>query len=870
MVEDDDIIAHIIKTDITIVKRCFVSTISPKLTPRQKDRLLKYVDDCTELASRVARRASLAFLYFVTKWNEAGLVMPDFEKVDDSYWAAWLKVGLTEFGASAMPSSPCSEADRPNELRIFDEINNIFRATLRQGQPAMEVPLYFDRVLGHLAIQFKTSILNAQKVHFFDKFERLCRHEADLYNDEDVKGFKVFQAFLSNSVPEAWPGDLKAFIADARNKIGLGNNLKIEENTDINMPSRFAFGWWMQHRFASLGRRKTMLCPVYDVKRMHVRFDATHLSMISHMIFCGKEAKEDIEKDIGVIPEPAKVEIRKGAEWKEYKRLSAERKSQIEEVNIKLDKLKLLYPSYSQLTKDHPKDPVAKLAKEHPLELIGKKPIEMEKAVWEVERMARRAKRDATLEAREQIRQSHIYKKAVGDYAVYVSKVHSASLVLFKPLKDRNVKLGWKPSASVVTDGTMISVQYERSVIVKQKSSEGQDQERKTKADQKKAIKDALVELPPCDDYDPWTSTFAGSKLVIGVDPGRTIIVTMVLIDRNNKKHVWKLSRGQYHSDSGILKENRRQAKRYEKLQQDFASLRGALKASSSTELMAYINTSQRFEERWWSEVALKRVESRARAKRFIGKQKTMNGFMSKVRKEAEKLLLPGETIDVAYGAATKSMACTGKGELAVPTKGAFDVCKRIFEETRNGMKHSVGFVCEDNTSKICYKTGTPYEKVFKRFIDGKETLDHTAAKSPPKIEPADKIFVEKIRTSIKEKGNKRRGGNGVVVKAPRFPEVALNEIMLKRKEYREARYDVCRGLLFSPELRMYFARDEASAEAIAGLRCIELSGKGRPTFFSKKKPALQSSPALQSATNSSLGNRRRHVETTKIRTKRV
>ena len=56
----------------------------------------------------------------------------------------------------------------------------------------------------------------------------------------------------------------------------------------------------------------------------------------------------------------------------------------------------------------------------------------------------------------------------------------------------------------------------------------------------------------------------------------------------------------------------------------------------------------------------------------------------------------------------------------------------------------------------------------------------------------------------------------------------------------------------------MYFARDEASAEATAGLRCIELSGRGLPTFFRKKKPVMQSATTAQSAnsaTNASLGH---------------
>jgi hypothetical protein len=51
------------------------------------------------------------------------------------------------------------------------------------------------------------------------------------------------------------------------------------------------------------------------------------------------------------------------------------------------------------------------------------------------------------------------------------------------------------------------------------------------------------------------------------------------------------------------------------------------------------------------------------------------------------------------------------------------------------------------------------------------------------------------------------------------------------KKEYK-LRYPECRGLRFCPERRMYYDRDEASARAIAGLRCLALQGKGRPSAF--------------------------------------
>ena len=51
-------------------------------------------------------------------------------------------------------------------------------------------------------------------------------------------------------------------------------------------------------------------------------------------------------------------------------------------------------------------------------------------------------------------------------------------------------------------------------------------------------------------------------------------------------------------------------------------------------------------------------------------------------------------------------------------------------------------------------------------------------------------------------------------------------------KDAQKIRHVEVRGLLFCPEKRMYFDRDESSARAIAGLRCIKLQGLGRPTAF--------------------------------------
>jgi hypothetical protein len=73
---------------------------------------------------------------------------------------------------------------------------------------------------------------------------------------------------------------------------------------------------------------------------------------------------------------------------------------------------------------------------------------------------------------------------------------------------------------SIATDGVSVSIAYERMITVPVKDAKNE----------KKATKGNCNFLP-CDDYDPNESTFVNNTLVLGVDPGRTTIVTVVCID---------------------------------------------------------------------------------------------------------------------------------------------------------------------------------------------------------------------------------------------------------------------------------------------------------------------------------------------------
>ena len=126
-------------------------------------------------------------------------------------------------------------------------------------------------------------------------------------------------------------------------------------------------------------------------------------------------------------------------------------------------------------------------------------------------------------------------------------------------------------------------------------------------------------------------------RIILGVDPGRTHLVTVVYVDELGKKHTWRLSRGQYYTEGMILRENRHQSKRYEPLKDRFASLAadgGSLRASNSTELRQYFKQYAAFAEEWW-QLVLRRRESRSKFQRYIGKISVLRGFFAKLQKEA-------------------------------------------------------------------------------------------------------------------------------------------------------------------------------------------------------------------------------------------
>ena len=237
-------------------------------------------------------------------------------------------------------------------------------------------------------------------------------------------------------------------------------------------------------------------------------------------------------------------------------------------------------------------------------------------------------------------------------------------------------------------------------------------------------------------------------------------------------------------------------------------------------------------------------------------------------RKDAEEIMVASgqKRIEVAYGACgaaallrggrrpPPTMAATGRGELAVPTTGTYKACVDAFTKERESdaskpptSKHTVSLENEDFTSKMCWYTGKAYEKVYKVYETHgdkeKEFLRHTTGKQAPVVgvnEDVEAVLKKRAEQKCKVgafganwprsgQTSKRRGGDGAAVPVAPISSADARDAKVTRH------IDV-RGLLFCPENRMFFVRDDESARAIAGLRCIRLAGLGRPSAFRRKK----------------------------------
>ena len=807
-----------------VVKKCIISALKHDLPTVVRDHFLQTVNDMSELMSLLSRRASLCFLFHVTYAKEHNMELPDFDKVPDAYWKKWMRIGLIEFD---------DETPSDDIRNTFEKIKHIVGTSLCDDQISFHkgVPDYFDRVLGHAAIQFKTSVKNLLTVNFYAKVERLCKHVANRDADASVSKYSLFNALRKNNAPSNWSPDVVDFIQSARNVLHLKSDEELYDDTELDMVTRVNFHWWMQQKFETLEERKIRMTPVTKVMRSHVRLDATCLYALSWRAI--KQDDRDAPKKPERVERPFKRQFSSVRDYSEAMKVYNDYKLRIntykKETSFYTEKWGERFPSLNDMWSQNPKDPKTDVYRKFKLIPIEKRPRDIDKEEWNNIVEPKKRENERILERRKKEMETDVFKEMTEKYTQYENKIQSFAInTLFKPFEDKKRKFGWIPAASIATDGVSVSILYEKTVQVTVMSED----ERKDGRKKRTKKQDDL--LTPCDDYDPYENTMVGDVMVLGVDPGRTQIVTIVCIDAKNKKHVWKLSRGQYYTDSGILSENRRQQKRYRHLEKSFAPLTvsgGCVKASNSTQVYNYIEAYSKIQKEWWS-IALKRVELRSKMRRYMGKRKVLDSFFFRVSKEANELCGKHGTVQVAYGSAARTMPSTGRGEVAAPVGYAYKTCARIF-------KGQTSAEDESYSTKVDWETKKMKELTYIGIKEGGEeaVLCHSRGKRPPPVKEEDRAIVTRMLQESKERGKRRRswntgskmaGNNCLVTKK----EENENDKDKKKKE--EMRYIECRGLRFCPERRKHYDRDASSARAIAGLRCLRLKGLGRPTQFTR------------------------------------
>lgn len=382
-------------------------------------------------------------------------------------------------------------------------------------------------------------------------------------------------------------------------------------------------------------------------------------------------------------------------------------------------------------------------------------------------------------------------------------------------------------SCSMMTDGVVANLQY---VTLKKKLKTSSTSKAKT-------IKKRTSVTYPRRLSTMYTANDGGgatpSRLVVGLDPGRTNLATMSYALDEVERKTWTLTRGTYYTASGIWHQNRLQQKRFRSMETHWSELgsveentdgRRALKTNDPNSVLLYLQHYSLHRDEWWS-LALKRVESRANFQRYIGKRRVLDGFFSGVREELTSRF-PGVPLEVAYGQAYVSMKSSGPGELAVPTTGTYHACVRSFR----GFGHDVEVVDEHLTSQIDWESGSRFDRVFMRTTKN-ELLHFPYAQATHTCLPPEADQVRSLRARLKLENTYRRqwrrpGGE--------LSDEAENGGLAGCAGQRRPAYPEVRGLRFVPETRKYLNRDKASALAIARLRVLELSGHARPRVYSR------------------------------------
>ena len=190
-------------------------------------------------------------------------------------------------------------------------------------------------------------------------------------------------------------------------------------------------------------------------------------------------------------------------------------------------------------------------------------------------------------------------------------------------------------------------------------------------------------------------------KRVLGVDPGRTNIMTVVEIDDNGRYKSKTLTRSRYYLDSGIIEARKKTIKWNKSVKNELTKLAGASPKSVILEkFKTFIATLEQVQKTLWDE-SFKIRWREQRFRLYGGKKRVIAKFLNTLNLDEETVL--------AFGSA--KFAPGGKGEVSVPTTRMFKECSYRVRTIP---------ISEFRTSKVYWKDDSVLDTVAKNCPNGK------------------------------------------------------------------------------------------------------------------------------------------------------
>ncbi|AAL33487.1 hypothetical protein SWSSV_gp165 [White spot syndrome virus] len=274
--------------------------------------------------------------------------------------------------------------------------------------------------------------------------------------------------------------------------------------------------------------------------------------------------------------------------------------------------------------------------------------------------------------------------------------------LLFDVKKIKKLRPNWN-FHSIQTDGEGVSVLFSREVEEVETVSKKSKKNKKPRGDEDRR------------NYPP-----TNAKYVVGVDPGRTNVVSCSVFDTRQKRVVRKhrMTAKQYYQESWMT-DRRKANETYKKNNKEYKeALEEITRYDNGEEIIndgngdtstptkkfeAYLKVVNEHYRLLWNEKGKKKYRKNA-MKVYSRKQKCISNFIDELIPKRDKI----EDYHIAFGDA--KFACTGRGEQYASPARIF--AKKIKE--RVGGDKRFTFVDEKYTSKVCHRCNQPLNMLEK------------------------------------------------------------------------------------------------------------------------------------------------------------